>query len=127
MRAMKEMVSLATYTVKVRTYQSCQLSNDPTLSSLPLLATFLKSYACPFLGLLPAGLSKQISSETEPGSLSASQPEPVPPMLDEGEQLVEKDIRDRFKRMSEGYFENVCKKLVIEHTVGINQKACVYC
>ncbi|GAW05433.1 ARM repeat-containing protein [Lentinula edodes] len=99
MRAMKEM-----------------LSNDPTLSSLPLLATFLKSYACPFLGLLPAGLSKQISSETEPGSLSASQPEPVPPMLDEGDQLVEKDIRDRFKRMSEGYFENVCKKLVIEHT-----------
>lgn len=35
----------------------------------------------------------------------------------EGEQLVERDIRERFRRMCEGYFENVCKKLVIEHKV----------
>ncbi|KAJ3790841.1 transcription factor [Lentinula aff. detonsa] len=93
------------------------LSNDPTLSSLPLLATFLKSYAYPFLGIIPASVSKQISSESEPGSLSASQTEVTPsPVTDEADQLVEKDVRDRFKRMCEGYFENVCKKLVIEHT-----------
>jgi len=35
----------------------------------------------------------------------------------EGEGLVEKDIRDRFKKMCEGYFENVAKKLVLEHKV----------
>ncbi|KAJ3724609.1 transcription factor [Lentinula raphanica] len=93
------------------------LSNDPTLSSLPLLATFLKSYAYFFLGLVPVSVSKQISSKSEPGSLSASQSEDPPsPITDEADQLVEKDIRDRFKRMCEGYFENVCKKLVIEHT-----------
>ncbi|KAJ4483312.1 transcription factor [Lentinula aciculospora] len=92
------------------------LSNDPSLSSLPLLATFLKSYACPFLGLVPATVSKQISPEFEPGSLSASQTEITPsPVTDEADQFVEKDIRDRFKRMCEGYFDNVCKKLVIEH------------
>jgi regulator of nonsense transcripts 2 len=32
-------------------------------------------------------------------------------------ELVEKDIRDRFKKMCEGYFENVAKKLVLEHKV----------
>ncbi|KAE9411364.1 ARM repeat-containing protein [Gymnopus androsaceus JB14] len=95
------------------------LSNDPTLSSLPLLATFLKSYAYPFLGLLPSSTSKQISAESEPGSLSASESAlsaDAPSIADETDQLVEKDIRDRFKRMCEGYFDNVCKKLVIEHT-----------
>jgi hypothetical protein len=35
----------------------------------------------------------------------------------EGDGLVEKDIRDRFKKMCEGYFENVSKKLVLEHKV----------
>jgi len=37
--------------------------------------------------------------------------------MKEEEELVEPDIRDRFKRMCEGYFDNVCKKLVIEHKV----------
>lgn len=37
--------------------------------------------------------------------------------MKEEEELVEQDVRDRFKRMCEGYFDNVCKKLVIEHKV----------
>ena len=40
-----------------------------------------------------------------------------PLLAKEEESLVEQDIRDRFKRMCEGYFENVSKKLVIEHKV----------
>ena len=39
------------------------------------------------------------------------------PSIKEEEELVEKDIRDRFKKMCEGYFDNVAKKLVIEHNV----------
>lgn len=30
---------------------------------------------------------------------------------------MEKEIRDRFKRMCEGYFDSVCKKLMVEHKV----------
>ncbi|PPQ79942.1 hypothetical protein CVT25_003014 [Psilocybe cyanescens] len=95
------------------------LSNDPSLSSLPLLTTFLKSYSRPFLGIVPPAPSKQIASNTEPGSLSNHVQEGEDgqflPMLQEEEELVEQDIRDRFKRMCEGYFDNVCKKLIIEH------------
>jgi regulator of nonsense transcripts 2 len=40
-----------------------------------------------------------------------------PPLLKEEDELVEQDVRDRFKRMCEGYFDNVAKKLVIEHKV----------
>ncbi|TFY71699.1 hypothetical protein EVG20_g1301 [Dentipellis fragilis] len=97
------------------------LSNDPSLSSLPLLTTFLKSYARPFLGLTPPVSAKQVSAAAEPGSLSSettanttaegSSEATVP----EDEELVEKDIRDRFRKMCEGYFESVAKKLVIEH------------
>lgn len=100
-----------------------QLSNDPSLSSLPLLTTFLKSYSRPFLGIVPPAPSRQIGSDTEPGSLSNHVQEEsyygqFPAMSkEEEEELVEQDIRDRFKRMCEGYFENVCKKLVIEHKV----------
>lgn len=36
---------------------------------------------------------------------------------DEADELVEKEIRDRFKKMCEGYFDSVAKKLVIEHKV----------
>ena len=39
------------------------------------------------------------------------------PIAREEDELVEKDIRDRFKKMCEGYFDSVCKKLVIEHNV----------
>ncbi|KAF9051213.1 transcription factor [Hymenopellis radicata] len=97
------------------------LSNDPTLSSLPLLTTFLKSYSLPFLGITPPAVSKQISINTEPGSLSAAQNNGhadlngFPPLNDDQTPLVEQDIRDRFKRMCENYFEIVSKKLVIEH------------
>ncbi|KAI0293362.1 ARM repeat-containing protein [Multifurca ochricompacta] len=97
------------------------LSNDPSLSSLPLLTTFLKSYSRPFLGLVPPVASKQISASAEPGTLAcgaSDAPEVAFPPLGveaEEDELVEKDIRDRFKKMCEGYFENVAKKLVIEH------------
>ncbi|EKM54104.1 uncharacterized protein PHACADRAFT_257716 [Phanerochaete carnosa HHB-10118-sp] len=105
------------------------LSNDPTLSSLPLLSTFLKPYSRPYLGLVPPSSSKQISAASEPGTLSevttkeANAKEDgnilangsAAPAIKEEDELVEKDIRDRFKKMCEGYFDNVCKKLVIEH------------
>ncbi|KAG6375457.1 ARM repeat-containing protein [Boletus reticuloceps] len=94
------------------------LSNDPTLSSLPLLSTFLKSYARPYLGLMPAQ-AKQIPSDSKPGTLSSITTSEAqgsfPPLLNEGEELVEQDIRDRFRRMCEGYFDKVSKKLVMEH------------
>ncbi len=40
--------------------------------------------------------------------------------VNEGEELVEKEIRDRFKKMCEGYFDSVSKKLVIEHDVSLH-------
>ncbi|KAH7912407.1 ARM repeat-containing protein [Hygrophoropsis aurantiaca] len=94
------------------------LSNDPSLSSLPLLSTFLKSYSRPYLGLT-APQTKQVSAQAEVGTLSAHAASDTqgafPPIFNEDEELVEQDIRDRFKRMCEGYFENVSKKLGIEH------------
>ncbi|KIJ67888.1 hypothetical protein HYDPIDRAFT_147949 [Hydnomerulius pinastri MD-312] len=94
------------------------LSNDPSLSSLPLLSTFLKSYSRAYLGLTPPQ-AKQISNDAEPGTLSTAASGDYqgafPALLHEEEELVEQDIRDRFKRMCEGYFDNVAKKLVIEH------------
>ncbi|KAF8622647.1 hypothetical protein AX15_006759 [Amanita polypyramis BW_CC] len=96
------------------------LSNDPSLSSLPLLATFLKSYSRPYLGITPPASSKQISAHSEPGTLSATQEllngdVRFPALIKEEEELIEQDIRDRFRRMCEGYFDNICKKLLIEH------------
>jgi len=40
-------------------------------------------------------------------------------VINEDEELIEKDIRDRFKKMCEGYFENVSKILVKDHMVGM--------
>ncbi|KAI0373457.1 ARM repeat-containing protein [Pilatotrama ljubarskyi] len=98
------------------------LSNDPSLSSLPLLLVFLKSYSRPYLGIVPPVSSKQVSSSTEPGTLSEAASEEAsqangafPALMKEEDELVEKEIRDRFKKMCEGYFDNVAKKLVIEH------------
>ncbi|KAH8119395.1 transcription factor [Phellopilus nigrolimitatus] len=95
------------------------LSNDPTLSSLPLLSIFLKSYARPFLGISPfAGSRTQIPEGIAASSLqTAISGEEFPQLAKDSEQdeLVEKEVRTRFKRMCEGYFENVSKKLVIEH------------
>ena len=42
-----------------------------------------------------------------------------PALSKEEDELVEKEIRDRFKKMCEGYFDSVSKKLVIEHNVRI--------
>lgn len=110
----------------------CQLSNDPSLSSLPLLSIFLKSYSRPYLGIVPPALSKQISASSEPGTLSEEATKEANTKSTtngvngtsttapkEEEELVEKEIRDRFKKMCEGYFESVCKKLVIEHNVSL--------
>ncbi|KAJ7497393.1 ARM repeat-containing protein, partial [Mycena latifolia] len=114
MKVLKELASEST------NYPS--LSNDPTLSSLPLLSTFLKSYSRPYLGIAPPTAPKQISMLSEPGKLSSAQTTesstggPFPSLAKEEDELVEQEIRDRFKRMCEGYFESVCKKLVIEHT-----------
>ena len=44
-----------------------------------------------------------------------------PASLKEEDELVEQDIRDRFKKMCEGYFDSVCKKLVIEHKVCLDK------
>lgn len=94
-----------------------QLSNDPSLSSLPLLTTFLRSYSRPYLGITPPQFLKAAANEdvnehgTEHGAKDNESP------ITETEELVEKDIRDRFKRMCEGYFQNVSKKLVVEHNV----------
>ncbi|TFK73988.1 ARM repeat-containing protein [Pluteus cervinus] len=85
------------------------LSNDPTLSSLPLLTTFLKSYSRPYLGISTPTNTRQVGTTTDQSEAD----EPLA-ALDE-DSLIEQDIRDRFKRMCEGYFDNVCKKLVIEH------------
>ncbi|KAI6125708.1 ARM repeat-containing protein [Pisolithus croceorrhizus] len=90
------------------------LSNDPSLSSLPLLSTFLKSYGRPYLGLTTLQ-SKQIPSDTEVGRVMDEASNAVIGTFDEGEGLVEQDMRDRFKRMCEGYFESVSKKLSLEH------------
>jgi hypothetical protein len=110
--------------LSIWTEQSTQLSNDPSLSSLPLLTTFLKSYSRPYLSIIPPASSKQISSQSEPGTLSASQEQTnenthFPALIKEEEELIEQEIRDRFRRMCEGYYENVCKKLLIEHKVRI--------
>lgn len=65
--------------------------------------------------------NKQIPSDSEPGTLSSTTTSETqanfPPLLNEDEELVGQDIRDRFKRMCEGYFDNVAKKLVMEHKV----------
>lgn len=104
-----------------------QLSNDPSLSSLPLLSTFLKSYSRPYLGITPPAATKQISASSEPGTLSSATTNEAngntdgsfPELNKEEDELVEKDVRDRFKKMCEGYFDSVCKKLVIEHNVSL--------
>jgi regulator of nonsense transcripts 2 len=102
-----------------------QLSNDPTLSSLPLLSTFLKYYSRSFLGIASPS-SKQIPASSEPGTMAnattrgeENASDTSPTSAKEDEDLVEQDIRDRFKKMCEGYFDSVSKKLVMEHKVSV--------
>jgi len=65
--------------------------------------------------------AKQISASSEPGTLSSATETAASKgksqAFDETQELVEKEIRDRFKRMCEGYFESVSKKLLVEHHV----------
>ncbi|RDB25023.1 Regulator of nonsense transcripts UPF2 [Hypsizygus marmoreus] len=91
------------------------LSNDPSLSSLPLLTTFLKSYSRPYLGITPPPPSKQVQLDSDGGAPDDGGGGQFPALTKESDELVEQDIRERFKRMCEGYYENVCKKLIIEH------------
>ena len=100
-----------------------QLSNDPSLSSLPLLTTFLKSYSRPYLGITPP----QCSKPTVNGDSTTKETEDTEKAVPETEEFIEKDIRDRFKKMCEGYFQNVSKKLAIEHSVRwiATTRACV--
>lgn len=82
--------------------RSPKISNDPTLSSLPLLSTFLKSYSRPYLGI---------------SAFKSSEPTPAEAEDTQANELVETEIRDKFKRMCEGYFDTIAKKLVKEHLV----------
>ncbi len=88
MKVMKDLVRMAMS--RLLPSHIAQLSNDPAMASLPLLTSFLKSFAAPFLGMNP------------------SDPEIL---------LVEKDASDRFKRMCEGYFEKLSRKLVSDYNV----------
>jgi regulator of nonsense transcripts 2 len=119
MKVLKELVCFSQMIGSATNQALLQLSNDPTLSSLPLLSTFLKSYSLPYLGIAPPSSKQtQISPSSDGvlsnGTLNAGQ---FPPLAKGEIELVEQDIRDRFRRMCEGYFDNVSKKLVIEHKV----------
>ena len=68
------------------------------------------------------GAKGQISEGTTAESVAASakqNDESFPRLgtVNEEDELVEKEIRARFKRMCEGYFDSVSRKLVIEHKV----------
>lgn len=96
------------------------LSNDPQLTSLPILVLFIKVYGRPFLGLSPASNKPAQRTTAEAGTLADSVSREAPEnrlaqITDESEEMVEKEVRDRFRRMCEGYFEKVGQKLVIEH------------
>ncbi|KAG8722033.1 hypothetical protein FRC08_007802 [Ceratobasidium sp. 394] len=99
------------------------LANDPSLGSLPLFTTFLKSYSRPFLGITTSSSStKQVDTEVQAGDLSAAVAHGAQngqangtTVLNEEDELVEKDVREKFKRMCEGYYDNVAKKLLKEH------------
>ncbi|KAG8747796.1 hypothetical protein FRC10_011241 [Ceratobasidium sp. 414] len=99
------------------------LANDPSLGSLPLFTTFLKSYSRPFLGITPSPSStKQVDSDVQAGDLSSTVAHDAQngrgngtATLNEEDELIEKDVREKFKRMCEGYYDNVAKKLLKEH------------
>lgn len=65
------------------------------------------------MGITPPQLSKG-ATDKDANEHEAKDVESVVP---EAKELVEKDIRDRFKKMCEGYFQSVSKKLVAEHNV----------
>jgi len=80
----------------------------------------------------PPTSTKQISPVAELGTLSEDiavdkSNGHIPVSFNEEEELVEKEIRDRFKKMCEGYFDSVSKKLVNEHKVSYNVSARKVC
>lgn len=96
-----------------------QLSGDPQLGSLPLLTTFLKSYARPFLGISPSpvNVKQQNGTSEETAGADMAEQTGADEVIPESEELVEPEVRERFKKMCEGYYDNVAKKLVREHDV----------
>ncbi|KAG8902737.1 hypothetical protein FRC00_000574, partial [Tulasnella sp. 408] len=93
------------------------LSGDPQLGSLPLLTTFLKSYARPFLGISPVtvNVKQQNGTSEETAGADMAEQTGADEVIPESEELVEPEVRERFKKMCEGYYDNVAKKLVREH------------
>ncbi|KZO98973.1 ARM repeat-containing protein [Calocera viscosa TUFC12733] len=79
------------------------LSHDPSLSSLPLLISFIKSFARPYLGV-HAG---EAAPEPTPSEAQAQE--------DEQDELIERETRDKLRRMTENYYDTVSKKLVQAH------------
>jgi len=55
--------------------------------------------------------------QAQSANREVSESEPRQEPLSESDELVEKEIRERFKKMCEGYFETVSRKLVKEHQV----------
>lgn len=115
MKVTKELVCLVdSFMLNAQLIQ--QLSHDASLSSVPLLITFIKAYGRPFLGIsTPSASQRAPDDKGEP-------PKDMPNGnavngINEQDELVEKDVRDRFKRMCEGYYDNVAKILVKEHNV----------
>lgn len=86
-----------------------QLSNDPGLVSLPLLATFLKSFRGVFLN--GTSVSNGVNNLNQAGDF------PTPAQSALQHDLIESEIRDRFTKMCHGYFDKVSKKLVSEYNV----------
>lgn len=83
---------------------------------------FLKSYGRPFLGLTPTNTStSQVPTSADSGTLSSDMQANALAASTEGlnEELVDKEARDKLKRMCEGYFETISKKLVKEHLVSV--------
>jgi regulator of nonsense transcripts 2 len=77
------------------------------------------------LGLTPPALAKQVGTDVEAGNLastvaqdSANGAQNGATIVNEQDELIEKDVRDKFKRMCEVYYESVAKKLAKEHKVG---------
>jgi regulator of nonsense transcripts 2 len=107
MKVLKDLVGyLLLYEAFIHLYQ---LSNDPGLTSLPLLTTFLKSFRASYLVDRPNG--------KEPSPELSAMPTPSEARNGQGTELIEKEVKDRFTRMCHGYFEKVSKKLVNEYNV----------
>ena len=68
----------------------------------------------------PASAKQQVQEGASAGTLASQAYKGVAEILSEAGELVEREIRARFKRMCEGYYENVSKKLIKEHKVCVS-------